>query len=308
MEHPIAGLHHVTAIAGNARRNLDFYSRVLGLRLVKKTVNFDDPGTYHFYFGDEKGSPGTILTFFPWEGIRRGVTGTGMVSSVNYAVSPASVDFWKKRLAGAGVQVTEGEKYGERQLQFQDPDGLAINLVGQVDPRQGWQTSGVPEEVALKGFHGVTLLLQRPDVTARILTGVFGYRLERSEGNQFRYRVPAIDTASVVDLEEMSAGTRGVQGAGTFHHVAFRVKNEEELMEYRQKVLDAGLQPTGKIDRDYFFSVYFREPGGVLFELATDNPGFTRDEPLEELGRHLKLPRQYEAARQHIESVLPALS
>ncbi|HVZ98480.1 MAG TPA: ring-cleaving dioxygenase [Chitinophagaceae bacterium] len=310
MENRILGLHHVTAIAGNAQRNMDFYTRVLGLRLVKKTVNFDDPGTYHFYFGDEKGAPGTILTFFPWEGIRNGVTGTGMVSTVNYSVAPGSFEFWKERFDKFNIKYQEViEKFGEKVLSFRDPDGLSIHFVEDSnDKRKGWHTNEVNEANAAKGFYSVTLLLQKAEPTINVLSGIFGYQVQKQEGNHYRLRTNAIDTASVIDITAASGATRGINAAGTFHHVAFRVKNEESLMEYREKVIKAGLHATDKIDRDYFFSVYFREPGGVLFELATDPPGFTRDEPLDELGTHLKLPRQYEPSRKEIEAVLPVLT
>ncbi len=310
MENRILGLHHVTAIAGNAQRNLDFYTKILGLRLVKKTVNFDDPGTYHFYFGDEKGNPGTVLTFFPWEGIRNGVTGTGMVSTVNYSVSPESFQFWRDRLKDFNVKYEEvSEKFGENVLSFHDPDGLSIHFVADKnDKRKGWHTNDVSEDNAAKGFHSVVLLLQKAEPTIKVVSDIFGYQVEKQEGSNYRLRTDAIDTASLIDIQEAYGAVGGINSAGTFHHVAFRVKNEDVLMEYREKVLNAGLHATGKIDRDYFFSVYFREPGGVLFELATDNPGFTRDEPLNELGTHLKLPGQYEPSRKEIEAVLPVLT
>lgn len=310
MNDKILGLHHITAIANDAQRNYDFYTRVLGLRLVKKTVNFDDPGTYHFYFGDEKGSPGTILTFFPWEGIGKGRTGTGMATQIGYSVPEGSLEFWADRFRQFNVpQESIREKFGEQTLSFQDPDGLQLELVvpARSDKRIGWATAEVPATVATKGFHHITLTLKNIQATAAILTDVLGYQLDKQENNLYRFTTDTVDAANIVDLLELPDGKPGYNAAGTNHHIAFRVANDEILMQYREKVLQKGLNITPKIDRDYFYSLYFREPGGVLFELATDNPGFTRDEPLSELGTHLKLPKQYEPARAEIEKVLPAL-
>ncbi|HET6252601.1 MAG TPA: ring-cleaving dioxygenase [Puia sp.] len=311
MADKITGIHHITAIAGNAKRNLDFYTRALGLRMVKRTVNFDDPGTYHFYYGNENGAPGTILTFFPWEGIVRGRTGTGMATEIGYSVNRDSLPFWADRFRELKVsQGATAERMGEVYLPFQDPDGLNISLIASNDPddRKPWSTPEIAAEVGTKGFHSVTLTLRDIVPTASILTDVFGYRQERQEGNRYRFRTDAIPTAAIVDLVEAPNEGRGLNGGGTNHHVAFRVADEEMQMAYREKILSRGLHITPKINRDYFYSLYFREPGGVLFELATDNPGFTVDEPLAELGTHLKLPVQYEPMRAAIEQSLPALS
>jgi glyoxalase family protein len=310
MSDKITGIHHITAIAGNAKRNLDFYTRVLGLRMVKRTVNFDDPGTYHFYYGNEKGTPGTILTFFPWEGIASGRTGTGMATEIGYSVNKDSLPFWADRFRELTISQGEtAERMGEVYLPFRDPDGLDIALIGSndADNRQPWVTPEVPAAVGTKGFHSVTLTLREIGPTAAILTDVFGYRQERQEGNRYRFRTDATPTAGIVDLVEDMKRGRGLNGGGTNHHVAFRVANEEVQMAYREKILRRGLHITPKINRDYFFSLYFREPGGVLFELATDNPGFTVDEPLDQLGTHLKLPEQYESMRESIEKSLPVL-
>jgi glyoxalase family protein len=310
MENRILGLHHITAIADNAQRNYHFYTKVLGLRLVKKTVNFDDPGTYHFYFGDEQGSPGTILTFFPWEGIGQGYTGSGMATDIGYSVPQGSLDFWADRFQEHNVkQEKVNERFGEQYLSFRDPDGLKFDLIDSptVDKRNGWETDDVKADVATKGFHNITLTLKNVTPTASILTDIFGYKLLKQEGNRFRFITDAIDNASVVDIIEAPNLAPGRGAAGTNHHVAFRVKDDNILMEFREKIAAKGLGITPKIDRDYFFSLYFREPGGVLFELATDNPGFTRDEPLQELGASLKLPKQYEDSRMQIEEVLPVL-
>lgn len=310
MDNRILGLHHITAIADNAKRNLDFYTQVLGVRLVKKTVNFDDPETYHFYFGNESGIPGTILTFFPWEGIGQGTNGSGMATHIGYSVPKGSLEFWKNRLQNLGIQVEEGEVFGEKLISFRDPDGLQLQLMepSTEDSRKVWTTDDIKDENALKGFHNVTLTLRKAEPTIKILTDVLGYDLQKQEGERYRLATNAIDTANLVDIIENDKVPAGRNAAGTNHHIAFRVKDDQVLMEYREKVLSAGLSITPKINRDYFYSLYFREPGGVLFEIATDNPGFTVDEPLNELGTNLKLPAQYEGMRDKIEGVLPKLS
>jgi glyoxalase family protein len=310
MEDRILGLHHITAIAGSAKRTLEFYTKILGLRLVKKTVNFDDPGTYHFYFGDEKGTPGSILTFFPWEGMRPGNPGTGMATEIGYSVPLDSLDFWSDRLKHYNVRHNETEeKFGEKYLSFRDPDGLKIKLVTPLTPdnRKQWETGEVNASVATKGFHSITLMLKNVTSTAKILTDILGYQLIKQDGSNYRFATDAVDNASIVDIIEAPSVAHGIVAAGTNHHVAFRVRDDNILMDYREKIERIGLNVTPKIDRDYFFSIYFREPGGVLFELATDIPGFTKDEPLSELGTHLKLPKQYEDSRKEIEKVLPML-
>ena len=310
MANIIQGIHHITAIAGNAQRNYNFYTRVLGLRMVKRTVNFDDPGTYHFYYGNENGEPGTILTFFPWEGIVNGRAGTGMATGIGYSVPAGSLEFWADRFSANKVkQGPIAERLGETYLPFEDPDGLKLELIvpKHADNRNAWTTKEISATAATKGFHGVTLTLKSIKPTAAILTDIFGYELKEQEGNRFRYVTPADVPASVVDLVEDPEGLRGLSGGGTNHHVAFRVPNEAVQAEFREKILSKGLHITPKINRDYFYSLYFREPGGVLFELATDNPGFTVDEPLAELGSQLKLPTQYEGMRKEIETSLPAL-
>lgn len=310
MNEQILGLHHITAIAGNAQRNYDFYTKVLGLRLVKKTVNFDDPGTYHFYYGNANGSPGTILTFFPWENIGRGHIGTGMATEIGYSVPPGSFDFWEERFKEYNVSYSSrGERFGETFLPFRDPDGLNINLVvpKQNDNRKPWESADVKTDTATKGFHNVTLMLDKKDDTEKILTDIFGYRFLEREGNRFRYVTDTVENASIIDIIESAEGKPGKNMAGTNHHVAFRVRDEDTQMAFREELVRNYLQVTPKIDRDYFYSIYFREPGGVLFEIATDNPGFTVDEPLDGLGQHLKLPQQYEKSRNDIEKVLPPL-
>lgn len=308
MENTILGIHHITAIAGDAKRNFNFYAKVLGLRFIKKTVNFDDPGTYHFYFGDETGSAGTILTFFPWgEGIPQGRRGSGMATEIGYSVPKGSLDFWIKRFEQYNVIYNKpAEKFGERYLTFLDPDGLKLELIESTaeDTRKPWETDEVKADAATRGFHNVTLTLTDITGTAAVLTDIFGYKLIAQEGNRYRYATNAVDQAAIVDLVELPNEVRGRGANGTVHHVAFRVKNDEILMHFREKVAAKGLNITPQIDRNYFHSLYFREPGGVLFEIATDNPGFLIDESLEELGKNLKLPAQYESRREDIEAHL----
>lgn len=311
MEDQIKGIHHLTAIAGNAQQNYDFYTRVLALRLLKKTVNFDDPHTYHLYYGDETGSPGSILTFFPYGQVNPGRPGPGMATEIAFSVPEGSLYFWRRRFEENKVlQHAPTEKYGQPSLRFLDPDGLALALIvpKNKDPRKAWTTSDIGEEQALRGFHHVTLSLQRSKHTAAILTEIFGYTLEEEEENRSLYKTEAIDTANRVELLETKNEKPGLVAGGTVHHVAFRVKDEDTLMRYREKILQKGfLNITEKIDRNYFYSLYFREPGGVLFELATDNPGFTIDEAPDQLGSELKLPPRYEAMREKIEKRLPQL-
>ncbi|WP_286896615.1 MULTISPECIES: ring-cleaving dioxygenase [Sphingobacterium] len=307
MENKILGLHHITAIADNAKRNLDFYTKVLGVRLVKKTVNFDDPSTYHFYFGNEQGEPGTILTFFPWEGIGKGTPGAGMATHIGYAVPQGSLDFWKNRLAEHQISLQENEIFGEKLISFNDPDGLQLQFIETNDPRKAWTTTDINADDALKGFHNVTLSLKEADPTIRVLTDILGYSFHQQDENRYRLTTDSIETANIVDIIADKNLPYGKNAAGTNHHIAFRVKDDNVLMEYREKVLSAGLNITEKINRDYFFSLYFREPGGVLFEIATDNPGFTVDEPLSTLGAALKLPKQYESYRSQIEQTLPKI-
>ncbi|RVT98374.1 ring-cleaving dioxygenase [Mucilaginibacter limnophilus] len=310
MENTINGIHHITAIAGNAQRNFDFYTKTLGLRLVKKTVNFDDPETYHLYYGDEVGTPGTILTFFPWGNIQSGRRGSRQATEIGYSVPEGSLGFWQDRFEKRNVIYNKpAEKFGERYLTFLDPDGLKLELIESktADNRLPWETDEVKAENATKGFHTVTITTNKMQPTADILTNVFGYRLLEQHVNRYRFVTDAVDNANLVDLVEVPGEIAGHVAGGSVHHVAFRVKNDEVLMQYRDKIAALGLHITEKIDRNYFYSLYFREPGGVLFEIATDNPGFSVDEPVAELGSHLKLPAQYEEYRASLETTLPKL-
>jgi len=310
MNDKILGLHHITAIAGDAQRNYNFYTKVLGLRLVKKTVNFDAPGTYHFYFGNETGAPGTILTFFPWEGIRKGSRGTGMATEIGYSVPKGSLEFWTKHFDEFKVKhQSVNERFGEEYLEFEDPDGLLLNLIvsNTQDNRMPWTTEAVKEDVATKGFHNIVLTVRNSEHTAKVLTDIFGYELLTQEGNRFRFITDAVETANIVDIVEEPNGERGINAGGTNHHVAFRVKDDNILMEFREKIRRSGFDITEKIDRNYFYSLYFHERGGILFEVASDNPGFAIDESVSELGTHLMLPSQYEGSRKKIQEVLPQL-
>jgi glyoxalase family protein len=310
MENKILGLHHVTAIAGNAKRNLDFYTRILELRFIKKTVNFDDPHTYHFYYGDYYGSPGTILTFFPWEGTVSGRRGTGQATEVGFSVPAGSLDFWLNRLKAHNIIYNKpATKFEEEYLTVLDPDGLKLELVvaAQPDSRTGHETSEISGQQAIKGFHNVTLTLNSIKPTADILTGIFGYKLLSEHVNRYRFATDAIDHAAIIDLVEAPGEMSGHIAGGSVHHIAFRVKDDAAEMKMRELIVNKGFQITPQIDRNYFHSLYFREPGGVLFEIATDNPGFTADEPLEDLGKNLKLPAQYEAYREEIKKALPPL-
>jgi glyoxalase family protein len=308
MENTILGIHHITAIAGDVKRNFEFYSKILGLRFIKKTVNFDDPGTYHFYFGDEVGSAGTILTFFPWgQGIQQGRKGSGMATEIGYSVPVGSIDFWMKRFEHYNVIYNKpAEKFGEKYLTFLDPDGLKLELIESKTPdtRKAWETNEINSNVGLKGFHNITLTLNNTKATATILTEVFGYKLIEQEVNRFRFATAVVESAAIVDLVELPDEKRGHVANGSVHHVAFRVKNDESLMHFHEIISKKGLGITEQIDRQYFHSLYFREPGGVLFEIATDNPGFTVDETLENLGKELKLPSQHESKRKEIEAHL----
>lgn len=302
------GVHHVTAVTGESRTNVAFYAGTLGLRFVKRTVNFDEPGTYHLYYGDETGSPGTALTFFPFANSPRGTVGRGQVAEIAFAVPPGSLPFWREHLAStdADVAVVE-ERFGEQVLPVRDPDGQPLALVATDDTDvEPWADGPVPAEHAIRGFAGVTLLSARPSATADVLE-TLGYERVGSAGDRARY-VADGDRATVVDLLEREDPPRGRPGTGTVHHVAFRVPDEETQRAWRDRLREAGLRVTEVKDRQYFRSVYFREPGGILLEIATDGPGFTADEAVEELGEALKLPPWLEDRRGEIESRLDPLA
>ncbi|MEL5877081.1 ring-cleaving dioxygenase [Cereibacter sphaeroides] len=305
------GLHHVTAISGPARRNLDFYTRTLGLRLVKKTVNFDDPGSYHLYYGNDAAGPGSLLTFFPWEHAAPGRAGIGETQETRFRVPEAAIGFWTHRLIAEAVPHEAPVRlFGETVLAFRDPDGMRLALVGvpgiEGEPAQG--TDAIPAEAAIRGLHGVSLLLREAGATGAILTDVLGFAEAGREGTVLRYRSGS-GIGGLVDIREAGEFLPGRMGAGSVHHIAFRAADDAEQAAMRTRLAEThGLRTTEQQDRNYFRSLYFREPGGVLFEIATDGPGFTVDEPLADLGRTLKLPAQYERHRQEIEARLPALT
>ncbi len=309
MASPVTGLHHVTAITGAPQANVDFYAGRLGLRLVKKTVNFDDPGTYHLYYADGQARPGSVLTFFPWAGAAPARPGRGETTATAYDVAPGAIARWQEIFAEAGEDVGETfERFGESGLRLRAPDGLVVELI-ETDGVDGQWTDGpVPVESALGAFHSVTLCSRAPQETARVLTDAYGYREHGQEDGRIRFVNDAADRARYVDLSCDAVDGAGRQGAGTVHHIAFRVPSDEAEMEVRETLLGMGLQPTPQIDRQYFHSVYTREPGGILFEVATDPPGFATDEAEDELGRSLQLPPQYEPQRDRIEARLAPLS
>ncbi|HEX8032936.1 MAG TPA: ring-cleaving dioxygenase [Ktedonobacterales bacterium] len=305
----IAGIHHVTAITADPQRNLDFYTGVLGLRLVKLTVNFDDPGAYHFYFGDALGHPGTILTFFAWPGAPRGRQGTGQAAVVAFAIPQAALGFWLERLTQHGVRYeTPSAHFEKKVVAFKDPDGLLLELV--TDPQAAehpaWQQGPVPPEQAIRGFHSVTLWEEGYERTAELLTETFGFRLLATEENTYRYAASGEQgPATLVDVRCAPGFWRGSVAAGTIHHVAWRTPDDAAQLRWRERLVALGLNVTPVIDRTYFHSIYFREPGGVLFEIATLPPGFTVDESADALGTALKLPPWLEPQRADIEQILP---
>ncbi|HLW00733.1 MAG TPA: ring-cleaving dioxygenase [Ktedonobacterales bacterium] len=310
MDKTIPGIHHLTAIASDPQRNLDFYTGALGLRLVKLTVNFDDPGTYHFYFGDGQGRPGTILTFFPWPSAPQGQRGTGEVTTIGFAVPEGALGYWAERLQRYGVSAAGPEqRFDEQVLSFTDPDGMQLELVARrrAALHNGWAEGAVPAEFAIRGFSGVTLSEIDHEDTAPLLSQVMGFRPTRQEGHRFRYEVGEGADKAFVDIVEEPETLRGRLAAGSVHHIAWRTSNDEQQLAWRQELLNQGLHVTAVRDRQYFHSIYFHEPGGVLFEIATDPPGFATDETPDQLGTHLKLPSWLEPERSRLEGVLPRL-
>jgi glyoxalase family protein len=301
MRTPIVGLHHVTAIASDPQRNLDFYTQVLGLRFVKRTVNFDDPGTYHFYFGDDTGTPGTILTFFPWPGTPRGRRGAGEIIATAFSIPVGSMSYWRERLSSKGIATEEDIYFGGTHLSFSDPDGMAIELVehAEAQPVTAPRYSDVPTEHAIQGFFGTTLL-ELSLMRTQALLGTMGYRKLDEEGNRSRYAPEGDARGRFLDIVVDKDAQPGRMGAGTVHHIAFRASDDSAQLDWRQE-LGRNVSVTPVQDRTYFHSIYFREPGGVLFEIATDAPGFLIDEPGESLGEALRIPEWFEPQRNQIE-------
>lgn len=304
------GLHHITAISSDIANNLRFYTQALGLRFVKQSVNQDDPGTYHLYYGDYAGSPGTILTFFPWLGLRRGRPGTGQAYATGFSVPAGSVSYWAERFDALKVEALPLEKrFSDEVLPFLDPDGLRLELIAtsETDTRAPAPSVDVPASHAIRGFHSTTLALTDSTATAAVLTQTMDYRLVTESGHRARYTVGAGGPGAYVDLLTDPALPRGVNGAGTIHHVAFRAADDTAQVAERARLVASGLSVSPVIDRAYFKSIYYREPNGVLFEIATDQPGFAIDEPVETLGERLSLPPRLEPHRTEIQAALPKL-
>lgn len=297
------GIHHITAIVGHPQENVDFYAGVLGLRLVKQTVNFDDPGTYHLYFGNEGGKPGTIMTFFPWAGASQGKIGDGQVGVTSYVVPKGAMVFWEKRLDKFNVPFTKKERFGEFYLEFDDPHGLHLEIVErEKGEANNWNFGDVTPEVAIKGFGGTTLLSTQPNKTSELLEKVMGLEFVGKEGDFARYRSTA-DIGNIIDLKLTPIG-RGQMGVGTVHHIAWRAIDDQDQLDWQKDIEDNGYGVTPVRDRNYFNAIYFREHGEILFEIATDPPGFAHDESQETMGEKLMLPEQYEQLRGQIEQNL----
>jgi glyoxalase family protein len=311
MSPSVHGIHHVTAIAGDAQENLDFYVGVLGLRLVKKSVNQDDPGTYHLFYADGVGTPGTDLTFFPWPQMAPARLGTGLVVEVPFAIPEGSLAYWQERFDEKGVDYGEVEsRFGERTLPFVDPHGLHLSLVETSDEREWvpWDDSPVPVAHQLRGMHSARLQVRSLAPSERLLTGYMGFKSIGTEDGWHRYGTGDGGSGNLVELKELPDKPAGRWGTGGVHHIAWRVRDDEEEIAVRRQIQQAGLNPTDQIDRFWFKSVYFREPGSVLYELATDGPGFDRDEDMAHLGEQLILPPWLEPQREQIEAALPRLS
>jgi glyoxalase family protein len=310
MDTKITGLHHVTAICSDPQTNVDFYAGVLGLRMVKKTVNFDAPDVYHLYYGDEAGKPGTIITFFPFHGVPSGRKGKGQLTVTSFSIPENSLEFWMNRLNQFKIPFREPQERFESEvfIYFEDPDGLGVELVANKwDQRLGFSYGQIPEAHAIRGFFGVAIEADAYERTARLLTASMNHRLISEKGNRFRFS-PTGAPGDLVDILVTPQGPQGLNGSGTVHHLAFATPDDRVQLEVRENLLSAGMHVTGVMDRQYFHSIYFREPGGVLFEVATSDIGFTLDEPLGNLGESLKLPPWQEGQRAQIESGLVPIS
>jgi glyoxalase family protein len=305
----IPGIHHVTAITADVQKNVDFYVSVLGLRFIKKTVNFDVPDTYHLYFADKIGTPGTAMTFFGWPHLPWGPPGAGQVTVVSFAVPPPSLAFWERRLRDGGIGVEAGRRFDTELLSLKDPDGILIELVGEAsdDDWQPWPDGPVLEADQIRGFHSVGLTVRDATPSARFLTAVMGFRKAGHEDDRIRFETGRGGARSILDVLIDPDAATGEETTGTVHHVAWRARDEGEQLTWREELTGGGRQVTPVMDRKYFRSIYFREPGGVLFEIATDRPGFTVDEPVESLGSELQLPPQHEDRREKLDFNLPPL-
>ncbi|WP_345376749.1 ring-cleaving dioxygenase [Frondihabitans cladoniiphilus] len=306
-----SGLHHVTAIGSNPQRNVDFYIKGLGLRLVKRTVNFDDSKTYHLYYGDTAGRPGSLMTFFPWNSVPKGRIGSGQSTTTAFSVPQGSLGWWRSHFAEIGVDssITTMDSVEER-LSLRDPDGLQLDLVASSveDPREPWDSASVPAQYAIRGQHSSVLTVADPAATLEVLTGDLGLQLDSDSGDRFRLIAGAGGAGAIVDVVADPRAPAGLTAGGTVHHIAFRAPDAATQLEWRDQLVDRGYDVTQVLDRQYFTSIYFREPGGVLFEIATDTPGFDIDEPLLELGRSLKLPPWLEPTRADIEGAVATIA
>jgi len=306
----LGGIHHVTAIAGDPQANFDFYAGALGLRLIKRTINFDDPGTYHLYYGDGVGTPGTILTFFPWVGAARGRVDSGQASVLALSVPPQSLAFWRSRLNAHAVAFADGEpRFGAAVLALEDPHGLPLELVESdiADPRTGWTEGAVPAEMAIRSVESVALSIADPTRTDLLLTNLLGFRQIGSEGSRTRYTLADGSPGARLDVLHTPNTPAGTQGAGTIHHVAFRTQSDDQQALWMAALKEADVPVSPVRDRQYFHSLYFHDPGRVLFEIATDTPGFATDEDSAHLGETLCLPPWLEPQRALVERSLPPL-
>ncbi|MCU1291854.1 MAG: Glyoxalase/bleomycin resistance protein/dioxygenase [Bryobacterales bacterium] len=310
MSKEILGIHHITAICGEPQTNVDFYAGLLGLRLVKRTVNFDDPKTYHLYYGNGVGTPGTILTFFPWPGVGPGRLGTGQTTATSFAISPGAIPFWTERLSKAGLEFEAPvSRFGEDLLSFSDPDGMQIELItsAAVNPSKAYAEGPIPLEYAIHGFHSATLSEEGFQQTSSLLTETLGFKLLKQEGNRFRFSVGAGEPGTTVDVLVAPDEPSGRVAGGSVHHIAWRTADDAQQLEWLKELTKLGYNSSPVMDRKYFHSIYFREPGGILFEIATDPPGFAIDEPLDQLGSKLVLPPWLEKVRSQLEAVLPPI-
>jgi glyoxalase family protein len=306
MRQQTAGIHHITAFVKNAQETVDFYSGVLGLRLVKKTINFDAPEVYHLYFGNEAGSPGTIITFFPWATSRQGRIGGGQVGITTYVVPVGTLRFWEERLVKLSIPFTSVSRFNEQYVQLADPDGLQLEIVEREEGSLSkWSFGGVPADKAIKGFGGAVLYSTAPDKTGNVLEQVMGLEKVGQEGDFARFKATG-DLGNLIDIN-LTAMPLGAGGSGTVHHIAWRAKNDEDHALWKSHVEERGLHPTPIIDRQYFNAIYFREEGGILFEIATDPPGFAHDESAETMGEKLMLPEWFEGKRDQIVQMLPPI-
>ena len=308
LENKILGIHHITALASEPQKNYNFYTKILGLRMVKKTVNFDAPDVYHLYYGDKKGTPGTNLTFFPFPDATRGKRGVGEINKIIFRIPANSLEYWIDRITSFNISFSMTHRNVERGIEFLDPDGMLLELRENEDSvsLEYWEDSPVPQKYFISNFLGVKILIQNREKTSKVLTDLLGFESEKSESGNI-FTVETDQGIQIIELEERNDLPNARISAGSVHHIAWRTKNKNEQSEWRRKVIDFDLHSTQIIDRQYFNSIYFREPGGVLFEIATDEPGFLIDEKIEDLGKSLKLPPQHEEQRKMIESVLPEL-